>query len=403
MTAQDTMSNAIDAMKKGAYDYVAKPFELEELSILVSRAIKARQLKEEVKQLREGMGSNYDREAKIIGVSKAVRELYKTIGKLATSQESVLITGESGTGKELVTRAIHQNSERAKQKFIAVNCAAIPKDLLESELFGYRKGAFTGADENRSGFFEMAHRGSLFLDEIGDMPLGLQGKLLRVLQEKEIQRLGSRETQKVDVRILAATNQSLENLVKEKKFREDLFFRLNVIPIHLLPLRERPEDIPPLCEHFLNRIAVDMKNPPKTLTKKALQYLQKFPWPGNIRQLENTLKRAAILSRHEYLEVKDFSHLLEEQSERSEQNLSELGLEEMIEAKLQDFLDKTKTLPMHDLYQTIITMAERPLLKLVLKQNRYNQIQTAKILGINRNTLRKKINELKIPLKEKLF
>lgn len=400
MTAQDTMSNAIEAMKNGAYDYIAKPFELEEIAILVSRAIKARKLKEEVKQLRENITNGYDREAKIIGISRTIRELYKTIGKVSASQEPVLITGESGTGKELVTRAIHQSSERANHRFIAVNCAAIPKDLLESELFGYRKGAFTGADENRSGFFEMAHLGSLFLDEIGDMPLGLQGKLLRVLQEKEIQRIGSRETQKVDVRILAATNQNLEILVKEKKFREDLYFRLNVIPIHLLPLRERPEDIPALCEHFLSRIANDMKTSPKSLTPKALQYLQKFSWPGNIRQLENTLKRAAILSRHDYLEVKDFAHLLEEQSELSQQNLSELGLEEIIETKLKSFLEKTQIMPMHNLYEMIIQMAERPLIKLVLKENRYNQIKTANILGINRNTLRKKIKELNISLKE---
>lgn len=399
MTAQDTMKNAIDAMKKGAYDYITKPFELEELEIIVDKALQARQLAEEVKQLRQGVGRSFDQEAKIVGNSKVVREIYKTIGKVASSDVSVLITGESGTGKELVARAIHQNSPRSKNPFIAVNCAAIPKDLLESELFGYRKGAFTGAEGDRAGFFEMAHKGTLFLDEIGDLPLNLQGKLLRILQEKEVQRLGTTESKSIDVRILAATNQHLAKLVKEKKFREDLYFRLNVIPFELAPLRNRLEDIPQLCEYFLENLAKEAGVPPKSISPAALETLQKYTWPGNIRELENVVKRASILSGNENLGKDDFTFFLSKKSEATEEELEEMGLEEIIEAKLKSFLGKVQGLDMTDLYPTIIQMSERPLIKLILKQMGYNQIKAAKVLGINRNTLRKKIRELGIPLK----
>ena len=399
VTAQDTMKNAIEAMKKGAYDYLAKPFELEELEILVSKALETRRLSEEVKELRRGISRGYDREIKIVGNSKAVREIFKTIGKVAASDVSVLITGESGTGKELVARAIHQNSSRSSGPFMAVNCAAIPKDLLESELFGYRKGAFTGAQENRAGFFEMAHKGTLFLDEIGDLPLNLQGKLLRILQEKEVQRLGSSEGKPVDVRILAATNQDLNRLVKEKKFREDLYFRLNVIPMHLPPLRERKEDIPLLCEYFLDLVTEQMNTGQKEITAEAVQFLQGYPWPGNIRELENIVKRAAILNPNPKLDKKAFSYFLGKTEEITQEQMGEMGLEDTIRAKLKPFMDKMHDVEMNDLYRTIMEMAERPLIELVLRKTGNNQIQAAKVLGINRNTLRKKIRELKIHLK----
>ncbi len=400
MTAQDTMRNAVDAMKMGAYDYIVKPFELEELEMIVEKALEARRLTEEVRSLRQEIGQKSDKEAKIVGASRVIREIYKTIGKVAMSDVSILITGDSGTGKELIAKAIHQNSARNNHPFIAVNCAAIPKELLESELFGYRKGAFTGAEENRQGYFELAHRGSLFLDEIGDLPASLQGKLLRVLQEKEIQRLGTPETKPIDVRILAATNQNLEKMVQDKKFREDLFFRLNVIPIHLPPLRERKEDIPLLCEYFLSKLAAELGTSPKQLSQDVLGLLVQNRWPGNIRQLENILKRAAILSAHETLDAEDFSFFLKQAPETSLKDLEEMGLEEIIDAKLKSFISRLSDLEMTNLFETVLEMAERPLIRLILKQTGYNQIRASKVLGINRNTLRKKIRTLKIPMKE---
>ncbi len=403
MTAQDTMRNAVDAMKKGAYDYITKPFELDELEMIVDKAVEARRLAEEVQSLRrEVSGLKVDKEAKIVGQSRAVREVYKTIGKVAANDVSILITGESGTGKELIAKAIHQNSARAKGPFVAVNCAAIPRDLLESELFGYRKGAFTGAEENRPGHFEIANNGTLFLDEVGDLPLPLQAKLLRVLQEKEVQRLGSSEAKAVDVRILAATNQNLEKMVKEKKFREDLFFRLNVIPIHLPPLRERKEDIPLLCEYFLAKLGQETGIPRKTLSPEAMQMLEGYRWPGNIRELENVIKRAAILSANETLHVQDFAFFLGKGAEDTQREIEEMGLEELIASRLQSFLAKLGDLETTNLYETIMEMAERPLIRLILKQTGQNQIRAAKILGINRNTLRKKIRTLKIAVKEEL-
>lgn len=399
MTAQDTMENAIDAMKKGAYDYITKPFELEELEIIVDKAIKAGRLSEEVKTLRDEASARYDHSAKIIGNSKIIREIYKTIGKVASSDVSILITGESGTGKELVARSIHQNSSRSDKPFIAVNCAAIPRELLESELFGYRKGAFTGADENRAGFFEKANKGTLFLDEIGDLPLSLQAKLLRILQEKEVQRLGSTEGTPIDVRILTATNQDLEKLIKAKKFREDLYFRLNVIPFHLAPLRDRMDDLRLLAEHFLHKFAQGLGVNPKTLSPDAIEILHQYNWPGNVRELENIIKRAAVLSGNESLGAEDFSFFLGKRQEAVEQEFEDMGLEEMVEARLKPFLARIKDLDMTDLYSTIMHMAERPLLKLILKQTGHNQIKAAHILGINRNTLRKKIKDLNIKMK----
>ena len=403
MTAQDTMRNAVDAMKKGAYDYITKPFELDELEMIVAKAIEAKRLAEEVQSLKQEVsGLKVDKEAKIVGQSRAVREVYKTIGKVAVSDVSILITGESGTGKELIAKAIHQNSQRSKGPFLAVNCAAIPRDLLESELFGYRKGAFTGAEENRPGYFELAHQGTLFLDEVGDLPLNLQAKLLRVLQEKEIQRLGSTEAKAVDVRILAATNQNLEKMVKEKRFREDLFFRLNVIPIHLPPLRERKEDVPLLCEYFLGKLALEANLSAKIISPEAMQMLEAYRWPGNIRELENVIKRAAILSANETLHVQDFAFFLGKGAEETQREIEEMGLEDLIASRLQSFLAKLGDVETTNLYETIIEMAERPLIRLILKQTGNNQIRAAKILGINRNTLRKKIRNLRIAVEGSL-
>jgi two-component system, NtrC family, nitrogen regulation response regulator GlnG len=400
MTAQDTMKNAVEAMKLGAFDYINKPFELDELEVIVDRALETRRLSEEVQMLRKEVAAQkFDRQAKIIGQSRAVREIYKLIGKVAASDVPVLITGESGTGKELIAKSIHYSSNRANHPFVAVNCAAIPKDLLESELFGTRKGAFTGAEETRPGYFEAAHRGTLFLDEIGDMPLALQSKLLRALQEKEISRLGSTEPISVDVRIISATNQDLHQLVVEKKFREDFFFRLNVVPIRVPPLRERKEDIPILTQHFIDKFVGELSLPPKNLGPDALELLQSHSWPGNVRELENVIKRSMVLTGGAVIKAKDLKNILSENpAALKTEALEELSLEEIVRNKLTRFLERFDRLDSMDLYETILQMVERPLISLVLKKTGGNQIQAARVLGINRNTLRKMIRTLKIPV-----
>ncbi len=398
MTAQDTMKNAVEAMKQGAFDYITKPFELDELELIVERALETTRLSEEVQTLRqEAQGKKFDRQAKIIGQSKIIREIYKLIGKVAASDVPVLISGESGTGKELIAKSIHFSSARHAQPFIAVNCAAIPKDLLESELFGYRKGAFTGADESRPGYFEAANKGTLFLDEIGDMPLSLQSKLLRVLQEKEVSRLGTTTSVPIDVRIISASNQNLPSLIAQKKFREDLFFRLNVVPIAIPPLRERREDVEILSQHFIERFASDFSMPVKSLNGEALDLLKKYSWPGNVRELENIIKRSMVLTSGPFIKAKELKPILHENPailRKSE--LQDLSLEEMIKGKLLSFLNRFDRFEPSDLYDTLLPMFERPLLSLVLQKTSGNQIQASKMLGINRNTLRKKIKALKI-------
>lgn len=398
ITAQDTMKNAVEAMKQGAFDYITKPFELEELELIVDRALENGRLSEEVQELRQEIQSQkFDRQAKIIGQSKPIREIYKLIGKVAASDVPVLICGESGTGKELIAKSIHLSGMRSSQPFIAVNCAAIPKDLLESELFGYRKGAFTGAEESRPGYFEAAHKGTLFLDEIGDMPLSLQSKLLRALQEKEITRLGSTDPITVDVRILSATNQDLLALVGQKKFREDLFFRLNVVPLRIPPLRERREDIAILAEHFLDRFSQELSLPKKTLSKDALKLLEDYSWPGNVRELENVIKRSIVMTRGSAVRAKDLEGILKENpSTLHWDEVGEISLEDLVQNKLSHFLEKFDRLEPMDLYEKITQMVERPLISLVLKKTKGNQIQASRVLGINRNTLRKKMKTLKI-------
>lgn len=400
ITAQDTMKNAVEAMKQGAFDYLTKPFELDELEMVVEKALENQRLSQEVAKLREEIKSpSFDAQAKIIGQSKPIKEIYKLIGKVAASDVPVLITGESGTGKELIAKSIHQASDRNKMPFVAVNCAAIPKDLLESELFGYRKGAFTGADESRAGYFEAAHKGTLFLDEIGDMPLSLQSKLLRALQEKEIQRLGSTETKSVDVRIISATNQDPKQLVSQKKFREDLYFRLNVVPFRVPPLRERSEDIEILIRYFIEKFKNEFSLPAKSMSDDAIEYLVNYSWPGNVRELENVIKRAMVVTTGSLMTLKDLKGIISlSPSQLASEDLEELALEEIVHKKLSSFLSRFDQLEPMDLYSTIIQMVERPLISLVLQKTRGNQIQAAKVLGINRNTLRKMIRTLKIKL-----
>jgi two-component system nitrogen regulation response regulator GlnG len=398
MTAQNTMRNAIGAMKNGAFDYITKPFDLEEVLVLVKRAVDSRKLTRDFRELKEEVKKRFEPGVNIIGTSSAMQKVYKTIGQVVDTQTTILIQGESGTGKELVAKTIHYNSPRWNQPFIAINCAAIPRDLLESELFGHERGAFTGALDRRIGKFELADNGTLFLDEIGDIPLELQTKLLRVLQDHEFSRVGGRDVQKVNVRILAATNQDLEKAVREKRFREDLYFRLKVIPIYLPALRERRSDIPQLIGYFLDKINREMGLQISGVSPEAQKLLEDHPWPGNVRELENTLIRAAVLSSSPILFPKDFS--LQNKPAPTTLEVDQLSLEEIIRHKLEDYFRRTEGVDVDNLYSLVIERIERPLIELTLKKTRGNQIRAAQILGINRNTLRKRISDLHIELKK---
>lgn len=398
MTAQNSMKNAIEAMKKGAYDYITKPFDLDELEIIIDKAVESRKLREEVSSLKGQIKEKLEKGTVIIGKSAPMQKLYKTIGKVAPQGVTVLITGESGTGKELVAKILHVHSKKAESPFIAINSAAIPKELLESEIFGFEKGAFTGATEQKPGKLELAQGGTLFMDEIGEMPLDLQTKLLRVLQEKEFYKLGGSKPVKVDVRFIAATNQDLEVAVAEKRFREDLFYRLNVVNIPLVPLRKRKDDIPLLAEHILTKIGEETESSVKGLTKEALEYMMEYSWPGNVRELENLLRRAVIMSPDPVVKVQDI--ILPVTKRVREKESLRLSLEEFFSKRLEGVASKVKKDLKGDLYSIIIKGVEKPLIELVLKKTNGNQIVASKVLGINRNTLRKKIKELKIKVKE---
>ena len=392
MTAEGTMKNAIEAMKKGAFDYITKPLDLDELEVIVEKARENLALKGELKDLKQRLMERERGGIVFVGKSKAVEKIFKTVGRAAPQDVTVLIQGESGTGKELVARLLHTNSPRGEKAFVAVNSAAVPKELMESELFGHEKGSFTGALEMRKGKFEIADGGTLFLDEVGDMDEKLQAKLLRAVQEREFYRVGGKETVKVDVRIIAATNQDLEKAVEEKRFREDLYHRLNVVTINIAPLRERKEDIALLCGHFLEKFSEESGTEARSLSKDAVSELQNYPWPGNVRELENILRRAVILSPNIILTPEDISLPKRKQKKES--------LEDMLEKKLEPFIEKTSGRGKEELYDSIMPFMERPLIKLVLKKTGFNQVKAAELLGINRNTLRKKIKELKISRKD---
>ena len=398
MTAEASMKNAVEAMKRGAYDYLTKPFDLDVIDAIIEKVNRAREMTSQVTLLKEELKDRYQLEKTIIGNSPAMREIYKTIGKVAPSDVTVLVQGESGTGKELIARAIHFNSKRLGKPFIALNCAAIPKELLESELFGFEKGAFTGATERKLGKFEQANGGTIFLDEIGDMPIDLQAKILLVLQEKEVTRTGGNQSISVDVRIVAATNQDLEESVRRKAFREDLYYRLNVIPLRLVPLRERSEDIPLLVEYFLAKICAELETPVKRCSPDALRLLTGYGWPGNVRELENTIKRAVILSSDPLLTVADFPGLRVQKGGEMVQS-EELSLEGIVDIKLRGSFTNMEKMESGDVYTMVLEQVERPLIRFVLEKTRGNQVRAADILGINRNTLRKKITELGIEVK----
>jgi two-component system nitrogen regulation response regulator GlnG len=400
MTAEAGMKNAVEAMKRGAYDYLTKPFDLEVMDAIIEKANRAREMTLQVSTLKDELKEHYLLERGIIGNSPPMREVYKTIGKVAPSDMTVLVQGESGTGKELIARAIHYNSRRLVKPFIAMNCAAIPKELLESELFGHEKGAFTGATERKLGKFEQANGGTIFLDEIGDMPLDLQAKILRVLQEREITRTGGSQNIAVDVRIVAATNQDLLQLVQQRQFREDLYYRLNVVPINLLPLRERRDDIPLLVEHFLQKTCAELDIPMKTIEIAALDRLAAYSWPGNVRELENVLKRAVILSSDPLLTLDDFPVLTAGSGGGGAETGDELSLEALVDRKLRISFAHVDKLESGDVYTMVIEQVERPLIAFLLEKTRWNQVRAANILGINRNTLRKKITDLGIEMKK---
>jgi len=392
ITAQNTMTNAIEAMKRGAFNYLTKPFDLEEVRALVDRAREMHELTRTVERMRSEAGGRYEPGLTLIGTGPAMQEIFKTIGRVATSDATVLIEGESGTGKELIARAIHAHSPRWSGPFVALNCSAIPRDLLESELFGHERGAFTGASERRVGRFETAAGGTLFLDEIGDMPIELQVKLLRVLQEREFSRLGGTQVIKADVRIIAATNQSLERAVREQRFREDLFFRLKVVPIAVPPLRERRGDIPALIRHFLQKINAEMGTDITGVAPDAEEILIRHPWPGNVRELENCLLRAAVLAPGRTLTAADLAL----SSEAAPPPLAGSLADTLRNAVANLVNDPNR--PGRDLHAAVVAAVERPLIELVLEQTGGNQLRAAELLGINRNTLRKKITALGIAL-----
>lgn len=300
MTAYGTKETALQALQQGAYDFFTKPIMVDELLCVLRRALEKRQLQLEIAALEERLKKRYEFE-NIIGSSGPMQEVFALVRKVAATDSSVIIYGESGTGKELIAQAIHANSPRGNKSFVKLNCVAIPEGLLESELFGHEKGAFTGAVTQKIGKFELANEGTIFLDEIGDMTLATQSKILRVLQEREFERVGGTKTIKIDVRIIAATNKDLKKAVEDKQFREDLYFRLNVVPIQLPPLRERKEDIPPLVEHFLKEASLKVKKEIKGISKDALEVLMEYNWPGNVRELENCIERAAVITEGEFI------------------------------------------------------------------------------------------------------
>ncbi len=390
MTAQNTFENAVEAMKRGALDYLVKPFRVAEITALAEKAVRAHALEHEVRALRREVAGRAVPGEQLVGKSPKLLEIFKTIGRVARSDVAVLITGESGTGKELVARAIHNAGPRAERPFITINAAAIPRDLLESELFGHERGAFTGAIEARRGRFRDADGGTLFLDEIGDMPIELQSKLLRVLQSGEVTSVGGQTPSQVDVRILAATHRDLDAAVSEDRFREDLLYRLRVVPLHIPPLRDRAEDIALLAEHFTARYAEALAGRPMALADATSQRLLAYDWPGNVRELENAIKRAVVLAASDVLTPDDFAFLGQAGSGPASATLSELVMAEV-----------TRVLEEADgdeIYRRVIEQVEKPLLECVLERTGGNQIRAAALLGINRNTLRKKITELGVEL-----
>lgn len=369
LTAQGTVETAVEAIKEGAYDYLSKPVDPQRLRILLDKAVERQETLREVKHLRRQL-REHGTFGRIIGNSAGIRSVYRVIEQAAPTNASVLIWGESGTGKELVAQTIHELSPRASFPFVAINCAAIPETLLESEIFGHEKGAFTGAMDRRTGVFELAHRGTLFLDEIAEMQPATQVKLLRVLQERTFRRLGGRQEQSVDVRVIAATNQNPLDAVRNGKLREDLYYRLNVFAIELPPLRDRRDDVPLLIQRFLNEFNATNGKAVKAVDNEAMQVLEQYPWPGNIRELRNVIERATILADGDFIQLRHLPPLLVTRGE--------------------------ETLPTMTLTPgTTVDEAERRLILLTLDHTHNNKTRAAEILGISLKTLHNKLNRMK--------
>src|SRR5665213_1034493 len=384
MTAHGTTEIAIEATKLGAYDYLLKPFEMEELLDLVAKAVESSRLMSEPVEI--GAGETL-RDA-IIGNSRSMQEIYKEIGRVAAKPVTVLIHGETGTGKELIARALYQHSERVAEAFVAVNCAAIPETLLESELFGHERGAFTGAETRRIGRFEQANNGTIFLDEIGDMSLNTQAKFLRVLQQRCIERLGGKETIPINVRVIAATHRDLEAAIREKQFREDLYYRLNVVQIMLPPLRSRREDIPDLVHHFLQKYGAELGVDSPAIQPEAIAFLCEQPWPGNIRQLENVVRQALLLARKYTITLDHVRQVLPKMSRSTESPDASMA------AWISDFLMKARHGEMERIHGKVTEAIERELFAQAIHLAHGNQAKAARWLGISRLTMREKLTAL---------
>jgi two-component system nitrogen regulation response regulator GlnG len=402
ITAASTMNNAVEAMKRGAHEYLTKPFaNLDLVAAAIGRAVEVANQAADLDRLKNEVNRQLVG-GEIIGRCPAMQEVYKLVGRVVTNDATVLLSGESGTGKELVARAIHFKSARWRAPFVAVNCSAIPQGLLESELFGHERGSFTGATERRAGKFEMADSGTVFLDEIGDLPLELQPKLLRVLQEREFSRVGSVETLKQKARVIAATNQDLQKLVAARRFREDLFFRLRVIPIPLPPLRERREDIAELTDYFVAKAVREMGARVSAISTDARARLGSYDWPGNVRELENTVLRAALLAPGTTIRAEDIDLTRGGAAAEAGAETAAAGegtaLANLIAGRIAGWLQAPGGEEPRDLYQKLVAEIERPLIELALRRAGGNQVKAARMLGLNRNTLRKKITDHKIPL-----
>lgn len=386
ISAQNTLNTAVRASETGAFEYFPKPFDLDELVEVVQQAMKPRSQGLSTEDMEED-------NLPLVGRSPAMQEVYRMIARLLRNDLSVLILGESGTGKELVAEAIHNLGHRKAGPFIAVNMAAIPTDLIEAELFGHEKGAFTGAVSSAAGKFEQAQGGTLFLDEIGDMPMHAQTRLLRALQSGEINRVGGKGLIKLDVRIVAATNQDFVNLIEEGKFREDLYYRINVVPIELPPLRDRASDVPALANHFLN-LATSEGLPKKILTGEGMELLSRHGWRGNVRELKNLIYRLVVTAREEELSETAIRQILHSQQGDEQEQASESGFADRVKSIVGDLLlDKEND---SSLYVRALEKFERPMLEEILRKANGNQIKAANLLGINRNTLRKKLTEYEI-------
>jgi two-component system response regulator HydG len=369
MTAYSSVDTAVDALKQGAHDYLTKPLDFDKLKLTIARAMEHTRLKEENRLLKESLGKHFDRR-NIIGQSPAMVKLLETVAQVAPSEATVIISGKSGTGKELIAGAIHYNGSRKDGPFVKINCAAITETLLESELFGHEKGAFTGADRRKEGRFLQAHRGSLFLDEVSEMSLTMQVKLLRVLQEREFTRVGGEKNIRVDVRVIAATNKDLPELISKDEFREDLYYRLNVVGLEIPTLRERREDVPLLAQHFLQTFAAKNHKDIKGFTPRAMDHLIRYDWPGNVRELMNAVERAVVLSRADWLSEKDFPIIA-----RSEQNITTAENMQPISAD----------------GATPLEEVEKATILRTMEATGGNKSEAARRLGITRKTLHKKL------------